>query len=112
MGQNGATCSYFCVPQRIARVKSLKPDVIILSFGTNEAHVRRYNADQHLKTLSQLVNMLQAACPQTTIMLTTPQGAYYSYRVAHYRTVRKTDGPSPADISPTTAPSTRTHNWL
>lgn len=88
-GKNGATCSYFCVPQRIARVKSLKPDVIILSFGTNEAHVRRYNADQHLNTLSQLVNMLQAACPQATIMLTTPQGAYYSYRVAHYRTVRK-----------------------
>ena len=42
-GVNGATCLTFTHPDRIAEIAALKPELLILSFGTNESHNRRYN---------------------------------------------------------------------
>ena len=40
-GVNGATCLTFTHPDRIAEIAALKPELLILSFGTNESHNRR-----------------------------------------------------------------------
>lgn len=40
MGVNGATCLTFTHPGRIADIVALKPELLILSFGTNESHNR------------------------------------------------------------------------
>ena len=53
-GVNGATCLTFTHPDRIAEIAALKPELLILSFGTNESHV--------------------------PILLTTPPGSYESFR--------------------------------
>lgn len=37
MGVNGATCLTFTHPNRIAAIAALKPELLILSFGTNES---------------------------------------------------------------------------
>lgn len=80
LGVNGATTVTFCTEQKIREVSSLKPDLIILSFGTNEAHSRRYLAPAHRQQVDDLVSRLQRACPQASFLLTTPPGAYVGRR--------------------------------
>ena len=47
VGINGAFCTTFTRPDRIADIAALHPDLLILSFGTNESHNRRYNTMLH-----------------------------------------------------------------
>ncbi|HNY06344.1 MAG TPA: hypothetical protein PKL23_07860, partial [Candidatus Egerieousia sp.] len=54
--------------------KHHKPDLIILSFGTNESYGRYYNAEVHYKQIDALVNALNEAFPGTPLLLTTPTG--------------------------------------
>lgn len=79
-GINGATAQKFCNPDYISKIASLKPDLIIVSFGTNEGYTRRYNSTQHLNQLDQLMRMLKESCPSATFLLTTPPGAYMKSR--------------------------------
>lgn len=76
LGVNGATYRSFATPERLDEIASLSPDLIIISFGTNEAHARNYDAYQHLSAMKYLVNTLKKSCPNTVFLLTTPPGAY------------------------------------
>ena len=77
-GVNGATCLTFTHPDRIAEIAALKPELLILSFGTNESHNRRYNVNVHYNQMDELV--LQDSLPNVSILLTTPPGSYESFR--------------------------------
>lgn len=79
-GINGATSQKFCDPKSVSKISSLKPDLIIISFGTNEAYTRRYNSSQHVNQLDMLVRMLKESCPSAVFLFTTPPGAYMKYR--------------------------------
>jgi lysophospholipase L1-like esterase len=76
VGLNGAFSQTFSRPERIAPIAALNPDLLILSFGTNESHNRRYNSRLHFRHLSELVDMLREALPDTPMLLTTPPGSY------------------------------------
>ena len=76
-GVNGATCTH---PDRIAEIAALKPELLILSFGTNESHNRRYNVNVHYNQMDELVKLLQDSLPNVSILLTTPPGSYESFR--------------------------------
>lgn len=80
MGVNGATCLTFTHPKRIAQIADLKPELLILSFGTNESHNRRYNANVHYNQMDELIKLLQESLPDVPILLTTPPGSYESFR--------------------------------
>lgn len=80
MGVNGATCLTFTHPGRIAEIAALNPDMLILSFGTNESHNRRYNANMHYQQMKELLVLLQDSMPKIPILLTTPPGSYESFR--------------------------------
>lgn len=80
MGVNGATCLTFTHPERIADIAVLKPELLILSFGTNESHNRRYNANIHYNQMDELVKLLRDSLPDVPILLTTPPGSYESFR--------------------------------
>ena len=80
MGVNGATCVTFTTENKIKEIAALRPDLIILSFGTNEAHSRRYLAPVHEMQIDRLLSMLKKACPETVFLLTTPPGAYVGRR--------------------------------
>ncbi len=90
LGVNGATCSSYATPDRMEEVVSLHPDLVILSFGTNEAHGMRYMQGEHEAALGHLVNTLKQRCPDARFLLTTPPGAYVrkgrSQRVKNPRT--------------------------
>lgn len=76
LGVNGATCQSFSTPEHIRQIADLYPDLVILSFGTNEAHGRRYNASEHTAAMNYLIAELKASCPDVAFLMTTPPGAY------------------------------------
>jgi lysophospholipase L1-like esterase len=76
MGVNGATCLTFTHPERIRQIAELKPELLILSFGTNESYNRRYDAAAHYRQMDELVTLLREALPGVPILLTTPPGSY------------------------------------
>ena len=80
MGVNGATCLTFTHPERIAAIASLKPELLIMSFGTNESHNRRYNSNVHYHQMEELLKLLRDSLPDVPILLTTPPGSYESFR--------------------------------
>lgn len=80
MGVNGATCLTFAHPDRIAAIAALNPELLILSFGTNESHNRSYNANAHYQQIDELIKLLRTALPGVPILLTTPPGSYDSFR--------------------------------
>lgn len=80
MGINGATCATFSTEQKIKEIADLHPDLVIVSFGTNEAHSRRYQVQDHKYQISHLISMLEDACPGANFLLTTPPGAYTGRR--------------------------------
>lgn len=76
LGVNGATYATYAASSRMQEVIALKPDLVIVSFGTNEAHARGYSAEEHRRQMDSLLKAIRKACPTTAFLLTTPPGAY------------------------------------
>ena len=70
MGVNGATCLTFTHPDRIAAIAALKPELLVLSFGTNESHNRKYNSNVHYRQMEELLGLLRDSLPNVPILLT------------------------------------------
>lgn len=85
MGINGAFCTTFTRPDRISDIAALHPDLVILSFGTNESHNRRYNPLLHYRQMDELVRMLRDSLPNVPLLMTTPPGSYDSFRKSRRR---------------------------
>ena len=85
MGINGAFCTTFTRPDRISDIAALHPDLVILSFGTNESHNRRYNTLLHYRQMDELVRMLRDSLPNVPLLMTTPPGSYDSFRKSRRR---------------------------
>lgn len=79
-GINGAFCFTFTREDRIKAIAAMKPDLLILSFGTNESHNYRYNTDAHYRQMDELVRMLREYLPDTPMLMTTPPGSYERIR--------------------------------
>lgn len=76
IGINGATCDKFLTHGLLDEIEKLRPDLVIMSFGTNEAHGRLYNKARHTAVMNTLLSSLKACCPDSAFLLTTPPGAY------------------------------------
>ncbi|MCR4765909.1 MAG: SGNH/GDSL hydrolase family protein [Bacteroidaceae bacterium] len=83
MGINGATCETFSTLERIRGIQAEHPDLLILSFGTNESHNRGYNALRHYQQMDIFIRMLRTAMPGVPILMTTPPGSYQGRRRAY-----------------------------
>lgn len=92
MGINGATTANFTTEEKLAEIESLHPDLLILSFGTNESHTRNYKEEEHDWQLDSVVSIMSTRFPNAIIMLTTPPGSYVRQsrrqRVINTKTVR------------------------
>lgn len=75
-GINGATTRTFIKPDRIQKIASFAPDLLILSFGTNESHNRGYNNIIHYSQMVQFISEIRKVLPYTPILLTTPPGSF------------------------------------
>lgn len=85
IGINGAEYRGFDSFEKIVQIAQLKPDLIILSFGTNEAHGRNYSDIMMREELDSLILHIRGRLPNTLFMLTTPPGSYLSKRVSYTR---------------------------
>ncbi len=95
MGINGATCATFSTPQHVHDIVSARPDLLILSFGTNESHSRAYDASTHYHQMEVLLSMVRDCLPDVPVLLTTPPGSYERTgrgRRAAYRVNPRTAG--------------------
>lgn len=100
MGINGAFCVTFTRPERIREIAALHPDLVILSFGTNESHNRRYSSMLHYRQMDELVRMLRDGLPGVPLLMTTPPGSYESTRISRRKRTYK--------INPRTAVAVQT----
>lgn len=100
MGINGAFCITFTRPDRIRQIIDRHPDLIILSFGTNESHNRRYSSMIHYRQMDELVGMIRKGLPDVPILMTTPPGSYERIRQSRRKRTYK--------INPRTAMAAQT----
>lgn len=78
-GINGAWARRFYEQDMIQRIVSERPHLVIISFGTNEAH-GDFNENAHTATLDLLTQRIAARLPGVLFLLTTPPGSYKSVR--------------------------------
>lgn len=81
-GINGAWAKRFCEADMVRQVADFHPDLVIVSFGTNEAHGSTLDTRTHHDTMQQLVRSISERCPGVCFIFTTPPGSYISQRTA------------------------------
>lgn len=84
IGINGACVSRFTKDDMIEQIADQHPDMVIISFGTNES-CGNYSEESHSESLEILMDRIKAVCPGVTFLLTTPPGSYASKRIKKSR---------------------------
>ena len=85
-GMNGAWARRFYEQDMISRVAAERPDLVIISFGTNEAHGSTLDERTHAETMRTLTQRITEQCPGVCFLFTTPPGSYISQRTGSYTT--------------------------
>lgn len=75
MGKNGATLSYFMDEAVMRDIARLKPDMLIVSVGTNESH-GNFDPATYKMQLNRFTARMRELCPGISFLLTTPPGSY------------------------------------
>lgn len=75
-GINGATTRTFSKRNRLSKLPSYSPDLLVISFGTNESHDRGYNSIIHYNNLTEFLSEVRKYLPYTPILFTTPPGSF------------------------------------
>lgn len=79
LGHNGATYQTYLKDHFTGSVSKLKPDLIIISLGTNDA-MGRVSSSAVRSSVRCLVDQLRRNCPEAKIVLSTPLMSYVSRR--------------------------------
>ena len=79
LGHNGATYQTYLKDHFTGSVSKLKPDLIIISLGTNDA-MGRVSSSAVRSSVRCLVDQLRRNCPDTRIVLSTPLMSYVTRR--------------------------------
>lgn len=75
IGINGATVLKFCNDDMVRQITAVHPDLIIVSFGTNES-VGSFDEEFFQWTLAHLLGLIRDSNPNVTFLFTTPPGCY------------------------------------
>lgn len=75
IGINGARASKFTSEELLRQVAAKRPDLVIISFGGNEAH-GNFNYDNNTQVLHRLVDGIRRHNPNVQFLLTTPPGSF------------------------------------
>lgn len=79
LGHNGATYQTYLKDHFTCSMSKLKPDLIIISLGTNDA-MGRVSSSAVRSSVKCLVDQLRRNCPEVRIVLSTPLISYVSRR--------------------------------
>ena len=79
-GVNGAkTDTYFRCEDFETHLKSLSPDLVVISLGTNDAYMTNFNAQTYEQNMLALINKVKEASPEASILVTS-SGDNYRYK--------------------------------
>ncbi|WP_177229097.1 GDSL-type esterase/lipase family protein [Pustulibacterium marinum] len=87
IGANGARfdsytrCAYF--EEQLALYK---PDLFIISIGTNDAYTTHFKAEKFRENYENFMKMIQRVNPECAILLTVPNDSYYRRRFPNKNT--------------------------
>lgn len=81
IGINGAHYLDYQNEGLIKQTQALKPDLIVLSLGTNEAFGRNFNSVEFKNQISGMIKLVKEANPNSVLLLTTPAECYVKRRV-------------------------------
>ena len=85
IGVNGAHYVNYTNREYIRQLSLLKPSLLIISLGGNEAHGRNFNKATFERQVHSLVRLIREEIPGTAILLTTSAEAYKSVTVSNKR---------------------------
>lgn len=92
VGVNGASIPSFLRCNLLQeQVKIIRPDLVILSLGTNDAYSTSFDPDVYKRNYQQLIEVIKSASPQADILLTVPNDVYYKRRRANINTTLQED---------------------
>lgn len=84
IGMNGAHASRFAQEDMLQQIEAEHADLVIVSFGTNEAH-GIFNESTHQQTMHELVAGIRRTNHSVCILITTPPGSYITTRGSRWR---------------------------
>jgi lysophospholipase L1-like esterase len=77
IGVNGAHVPAFLRCQLLEeQLAQLKPDLVILGLGINDAYTQKFNQKQYEDNYAELISRIRKAAPGTAIILTTNNDSY------------------------------------
>ncbi len=87
VGVNGSMLSSYLHCKMYGKhLKSIKPDLIIISIGTNDGYTRKFNDDKFRDEYRQLLSRTIEASPGAAILLTVPNDSYLYSRYVNTNT--------------------------
>lgn len=68
------------------QLKLYKPDLFIISIGTNDAYTTHFDDDRFRENYENFIQMIQRINPECAILLTVPNDSYYRRKYANKNT--------------------------
>ncbi|HJX71430.1 MAG TPA: GDSL-type esterase/lipase family protein [Bacteroidales bacterium] len=87
IGVNGAKLESFLRCQLLGNhLEALKPDLVIISIGTNDGNTRKFDADLYRHEYMELLTHIRKSAPDAAILLTVPNDSYLFKRYINRNT--------------------------
>jgi lysophospholipase L1-like esterase len=87
IGVNGAKLESFLYCNLYQQqIRTIQPDLVIFSVGTNDGNTKYFNEENYFNEYKLLIEKTREACPNTLIMITVPNDAYYYKRYVNKNT--------------------------
>lgn len=87
LGVNGARIESFSRCKLFdIQLKELNPDLVILSFGTNDGYTLRFDKEVFRNDYTKLINIISNVAPDASILITVPNDSYMYRKYANKNT--------------------------
>ena len=87
IGVNGGSFSYYERCEYFDdQLLLYKPDLFIVSVGTNDAYHPDFEPQEYKQQYTNLIKLIQKANPECAVLLTVPNDSYYKKKVPNPRT--------------------------
>jgi len=88
-GINGASVPSFLKCKLLEKhTEVLKPDLVILSLGTNDTYTTNFHPDFYKNNYKQLIQTIRRVAPEAAILFTVPNDSYFKRRNPNENTVK------------------------
>lgn len=81
IGVNGASIpSFLRCNLFVEQLAAIKPDLVILSLGTNDAFSQNFDTDIYKRNYIRLIEIIKSASPKTDLLITVPNDVFFNRR--------------------------------